>query len=225
MYFIKEMPKYERPREKLIKNGAKSLTNVELIAILLRTGNSKKSVIELSKDVLYKLEELSDLKTIDYNFLKKIPGIKTAKATTILAAIELGRRLETLEFKTDVISSSHDAFNMFKHLKHETQEHFYCLYLNTRLAVIKSELIYKGTVDQMVIHPREIFKKAVRHNASFIILIHNHPTGNADPSNADKKTTKMLKDAASIIDIEILDHIIIGNDEYYSFSEERKTKI
>lgn len=225
MYLIKEMPKKERPREKLINKGASSLTNIELLAILLRTGNKRKSVLELSKDVLYKLEELNDLKEITYKELVKIPGIKLAKASTILAAIELGKRLERVEYSNKVIDSSITVYNMFKHLKHEKQETFYCIYLNTRLAVIKNELIYKGTVDQIIIHPREIFKNAIKNSASYIILVHNHPTGNSSPSNADKKTTMMLKETAEVVGIEILDHIIIGNDEFYSFEEGRVNKM
>lgn len=225
MYFIKEMPKRERPREKLINNGASSLTNVELLAILLRTGNNRKSVLELSKDVLYKLEGINDLKEITYKELTKIPGIKLAKASTILAAIELGKRLEKIEYSNKVIESSNCIYDIFKYLKHEKQESFYCVYLNTRLAIIKKELIYKGTVDQMVIHPREIFKNAIKNSASYIILVHNHPTGNATPSNADKETTKLLKETADIIGIEILDHIIVGNNQFYSFEEGRINKI
>lgn len=225
MYFIKEMPIKERPREKLIRNGASSLTNVELLAILLRTGNNKKSVIELSKDVLFKLEELNELKEITYNELRKIPGIKIAKASTILAAIELGKRLEKLETTNKIIESSIEVYEMFKYLKHKKQETFYCIYLNTKLAVIKQELIYKGTIDQMVIHPREIFKNAIKNSASYIILIHNHPSGDSNPSTADIQTTKMLKDVSEVVGIEILDHIIIGNNEYYSFEEKRVNKI
>lgn len=221
MYFIREMPVRERPREKLINNGVKSLTNIELIAILLRTGNSDKSVIELAKDVLYSIEELSELKKLSYHCLTRIPGIKTAKASTILAAIELGSRLEKLEFKDKIIDSSHQIYEMMSYLKHEEQEHFYCIFLNTRLAFMKKELIYKGTKDKIALNPTDLFKQAIKHNASYMIIVHNHPTGNAKPSAADVNTTKDLIEVSKILNIEILDHIIIGNDQYYSFQEKQ----
>lgn len=222
MYFIKEMPKYERPREKLVKYGASKLSNIELLAILLRTGNKEKSVLELAKDVLYKLDELSDLKNISIRELLKIRGIKIAKASTIIAAIELGRRLDELSVKTNGITTSHDIYLKMKHLKHEQQEHFYVILLNTKLKVINTKLIYKGTVNSMVIHPREIFKEAIKNNASYLIIVHNHPTGDSTPSLEDKTTTKNLEEVSNIVGIEILDHIIIGNNEYYSFNEKKK---
>lgn len=220
MYLIKEIPLNERPREKLINDGVRSLSNIELLAILLRTGNKNKSVIELSKDVLYKIEQLNELKNITINELLKIPGIKKAKATTILAAIELGRRLEKQKINDNIIKSSEQIYYLMKHLVHEQQENFYCLFLNTKFALIKTSLIYIGTVDKLVIHPREIFKEAVKSNASYIILVHNHPTGNATPSYADKKATVELMRAASIMNIEIVDHIIIGNKQFYSYKED-----
>ena len=225
MYFIKEMPKYERPREKLVKYGASKLSNIELLAILLRTGNKEKSVLELAKDVLYKLDELSDLKNISINELLKIRGIKIAKASTIIAAIELGRRLDDLSVKTSEVSTSHDIYLKMRHLKHEQQEQFYAIMLNTKLKIINTKLIYKGTVNSMVIHPREIFKEAIKSNASYIIIVHNHPTGDSSPSTEDKTTTKNLEEVANIVGIEILDHIIIGNNEYYSFNEMKKHHI
>lgn len=219
MYFIKEIPEDERPREKLINEGVDRLSNVELLAVILRTGDKNKSVMELAKDVLYNLEQVSDLKSITINELLCIPGIKTAKATTLLAAIELGKRLERT-YKTDLIlNNSIDVYNLMKYLAHDTQEQLYCLSLNNKLGLIKKSLIYIGTVDQISIHPREIFKEALKANASYVILVHNHPTGNANPSKADLFTTKELIKASQIMNIEILDHIIIGKNEYYSYKE------
>src|SRR5690554_4601497 len=220
MYLIKEMPLDERPREKLLKLGVKHLSNVELLAILLRTGNNKKSVIDIAKDVLYKLESINELKNITINELVKIPGIKIAKASTIIAAIELGRRLEIAKSYKKMVKTSRDVYELMKHLVHEEQENFYCIFLNTRFEVIKKSLIYIGTVNQIPIHPREIFKEAVKANASFIILVHNHPTGNATPSKADKFVTKELMNASNIMNIEIVVHIIIGNNQYYSYVED-----
>ena len=221
MYLIKEMPISERPREKLINYGARRLSNVELLAILLRTGNKNKSVIELSKDVVYKLEQISDLKNVTINELLKIPGIKEAKATTIIAAIELGRRLEQTVSNNLFIKNSEDVYHLMKHLICEEQEHFYCLYLNAKLGLIKKSLIYIGTVDEVLLHPREIFKDAVKVSASYIILVHNHPTGHARASIADINSTKDLIKLSEMMDIEIIDHIIIGNKEFYSYKEDR----
>lgn len=224
MLFIKEIPKIERPREKLLNNGVSSLTNLELIALLLRSGNSKYSVIELSKTVLNHIEKLQDLKLITVNELMKIPGIKTAKATTLIAAIELGKRLEKVSSFDYQIKSSDDIYNLMKYIATEEQENFYCIYLNTKMFVIKYELIYKGTVNEIVIHPREVFKNAIKANATAMILVHNHPSGDSNPSNADIKTTKILMEASNIIHIDILDHIIIGKNQYYSFLEKEVIK-
>jgi len=221
MYLIKEMPISERPREKLINYGVRRLSNVELLAILLRTGNKNKSVIELSKDVVYKLEQISDLKNVTINELLKIPGIKEAKATTIIAAIELGKRLEKTVRHDLTIKNSEDVYHLMKHLIYEEQEHFYCLYLNSKLGLIKKSLIYIGTVDEVLLHPREIFKDAVKVSASYIILVHNHPTGYARASIADINSTKELIKISEMMDIEIIDHIIIGNKEFYSYKEDR----
>ena len=223
MYLIKEMPEQERPRERLVSNGVKSLSNVELLAILLRTGNKNKSVIELSKDVLYNLKKFEDFKKITYEELLKIHGIKEAKATTIIAAIELGRRiLKDEEVQNNKITSSHDVYYELKEIAENEQETFYCVYLNTKLNIIKKEQIYKGTVNKIVIHPREIFKNAIKYNSSYIILVHNHPTGDSNPSKADITTTEQLIEVSNIINIEILDHIIIGKNQFYSYKEKQK---
>lgn len=221
MYLIKEMPLSERPREKLLNHGVEKLSNVELLAILLRTGNKNKSVIDLSKDVLYKIEQISDLKNVSINELLKIPGIKMAKAATIIAAIELGKRLEQKINKDLLITTSEDVYYLMKHLVYEEQEHLYCLYLNAKLGLIKKSLIFIGTVDEVLLHPREIFKDAVKSSASYIILVHNHPTGNANASIADINSTKELMKISKMMDIEIIDHIIIGNREFYSYKEDR----
>lgn len=222
MYMIKEMFKEDRPREKMINNGVETLTNIEIIALILRSGNKNTSVIDLSKKVLDKLEKIQDLKEITIDYLMTIPGIKVAKATTLLAAIELGKRLEVVNRLNYQILTSHDVYNLMKDIRKEEQENLYCIYLNTKMFVIKRELIYIGTVNQIAIHPREIFKNAVRLNASFIIISHNHPTGDASPSNADIMTTKTLENAGEMLNILILDHIIIGNEEFYSFKEKQK---
>lgn len=222
MFLIREMPKDERPRERLVAYGVKALSNVELIAILLRTGNKNKSVLNLAKDVSYHLDKIQDLQNATPEELSLIPGIKEAKAATILAAIELGRRVYLSDFKENFqISSTYDVYEMMKFLNMKEQEHFYCIYLDTKIRVIKKERIYKGTVDQMVIHPREVFRQAIKYNSSHVIFVHNHPTGDAKPSRADNETTKVLEQATKYLHITMLDHVIIGKNQFYSYKEDK----
>ena len=153
MFLIKEMPKNERPRERLINYGAKALSNVELIAILLRTGHKDKSVIELAKQITYKYPEIYKLTNVTYQELLKIPGIKQAKATTILAAIELGRRLnQKIDYPEEhQLLTCYDIYEYMKEIANFEQEHFYCLYLNTRLAVIKKEAVFMSFLLMIII--------------------------------------------------------------------------
>ncbi|MBE0700108.1 MAG: DNA repair protein RadC [Acholeplasmataceae bacterium] len=227
MYLIKEMPREERPRERLIKQGVGALSNDELLAILLRTGHFDLSVIELAKHVLYQLEKLEDLKKISVEELCLVKGIKAAKACTILAAIELGKRLSQRTYENrHVIRSAHDIFYLLHHrLSHLEQEHFICLYLNTKSELIKQETIFIGTINQTLIHPREIFKMAVKLSASAILFVHNHPTGDSTPSKADVKATDMLMASGEMMGIDVLDHIIIGKNEFFSLKDEKKTSI
>jgi DNA repair protein RadC len=225
MYVLKEMPLDQRPRERLITLGVKALLDEELMAILLRTGNQNQSVLELSKKVLYHLDTLNALETMTYQELSSISGIKSAKACTIIAAIELGRRLAIKPLVAKLtIKEPKDVYHYLIHeLKTLEQEHFICLYMNVKSQVIAKETIFIGTISQMIIHPREIFKHAIKYMASGVIFIHNHPTGETTPSMADVKATHQLKEAGLLLGIEMIDHIIIGNHEFYSFKEKNKT--
>lgn len=227
MYLIKEMPIPTRPRERLMHEGVHALSNEELMSCILRTGIKDLSVIELSKKVLYHLEKLSDLKQITIEELMQIDGIKTAKATTLIAAIELGRRLSSLEKTTRYkIERPMDVYQLLSpELSTLEQEHFMCLYLNTKSEVIKKETIFIGTINQTLIHPREIFKLAVKLSAAAVLFVHNHPTGDASPSKADLKATSSLKEASQLIGIDVIDHIIIGRDEFYSIEASQKTYV
>ncbi len=227
MYLIKEMPKEERPRERLVAYGVSSLSNEELIAIILRTGMKDLSVLELSKNVLYHLENLEDLKRMSVHELLQIPGIKMAKATTMIAAIELGKRLtsiqKTFHYK---LTSPYDVYHLLHpELSYLEQEHFICLYLNTKSELIKKETIFIGTVNQTLIHPREIYRHAIKLSAAAIIFVHNHPSGDSTPSKADLIATKSLMETSSIMGIDLVDHIVIGRQEFYSLKEQKKTKI
>ncbi|HBG32999.1 MAG: hypothetical protein A2009_02455 [Tenericutes bacterium GWD2_38_27] len=227
MYLVREMPMTERPRERLIVSGASSLSNEELLAILLRTGRKDLSVLELAKNVLYHLESLEDLKRITVLELLQINGIKIAKATTVVAAIELGKRLSNLQKIEKVsVKSAFDVYHLlYQDLTHLEQEHFICLYLNTKSELIKKETIYIGTINQTLIHPREIFKHAIKLSAAAIIFAHNHPSGDSTPSKADFQATASLMGSSAIMGIDVIDHIVIGNHEYYSLKDQKKTKI
>lgn len=227
MYLIKEMPSETRPRERMLAKGAKALSNEELLAILLRTGRKNLSVIELSKNVLYHLESLEDLKRLSVEELLLIKGIKVAKATTICAAIELGKRLErTKPAIRQSIRTARDVYDLLAgDIAHYEQEHFICLYLNTKSQLIKKEIIFKGTINQTLIHPREIFRQAIRLSAAAMLFVHNHPTGDSAPSRADLKATETLIESGTMMGIDVVDHIIIGKSEYYSIKERKKTEM
>ena len=227
MYLVKEMPKNERPRERLIEYGVGSLSNEELLAILLRTGMHDFSVLELSKNVLYHLESLEDLKRITVEELLNVKGIKEAKACTIIAAIELGKRLASFQIeRKKVITSTIDVYHLLANeLSHLMQEHFICLYLNIKSELLKKETIFIGTINQTLIHPREIFKSAIKLSAAAVIFVHNHPTGDSTPSKADKEATYQLMEGSLYMGINYIDHIVIGKNEYYSIKEQKKTRL
>lgn len=227
MYLVKEMPKAERPRERLLNHGPSALSNEELLAILLRTGMKDISVIELSKKVLYHLESFDDLKNMSVFELLKVDGIKVAKASTIIAAIELGKRLSSVKrLPKTIIKTSKDVYALLSpELSHLEQEHFIVIYLTIKSEVITYETIFIGTIHQTLIHPREIFKKAIKISAAAVIFAHNHPTGDAQPSHADVEATHGLQEASKLVGIDLVDHIVIGKHEFYSIRELKKTKI
>lgn len=227
MYLIKEMPRTERPRERLMIYGAKALSNEELIAILFRTGTKEQSVMSLSKSVLYTLNQFDDIKKLTFEELIKIKGIKKAKAATLLAAIELGVRLATYKREAKLkIRSPEDVYDHLIHeIGHLDQEHFIVFYLNVKSEVIKKETLYVGTINQMVLHPREIFKKALLYSASALLFAHNHPTGDSTPSVADLKATEALIKTAEVMGLDVVDHLIIGHHEFYSIKAKKKIKV
>lgn len=227
MYMIREMPNNQRPRERLREQGVQALSAEELLSILIRTGHKDRSVVDLSKDVLYHLESIDDLKRISFEELLSIKGIKSAKASTIIAAVELGRRLaETPRTDRMKITSPVDVYRRLSpRLSHLEQEHFVCLYLNTKSELIKEELLFIGTINQTVIHPREIYGRALRLSSSALIFVHNHPTGDSTPSSADVSATKQLQKSGELMGINVVDHIIIGKNEFYSILAESKTML
>lgn len=218
---IREMPLEERPRERFLKYPVETISNHELIAIILRTGSRQESVIELSKRVLYKYENLKELSNTTIRDLMTIRGIGSSKAIELLAAFELGKRTIKESFPSQIKLHSPESIYLYlkDSLEMKTQEHFIALYLNTKGELVKKETLFIGSLNSSLIHPRELFKHAVLNSAASIIISHNHPSGDPTPSKQDIEITKLLHKNSIMMDIELLDHIIIGRDRYYSFKE------
>ena len=221
MFMIKEIPITERPRERFIKYGPTSLSNHELIAIILRTGTKRQSVLELSKDVLYKFQSIKELKEASLEDLIKIKGIGHSKAISLLTCFELQRRMNEEIFDKSIrLNSPEKIYHYMKdNLELKTQEHLVALYINTKGILIRKQTLFIGSLSSSVIHPREIFKYAVSYSAASIIICHNHPSGDPTPSINDVEVTKLIHKNSLMMDIPLMDHIIIGRDKYYSFKE------
>jgi DNA repair protein RadC len=219
---IKKMAKSERPREKLINFGVNSLSNAELLAILIRTGTKEISAIDLSQRILSEREDgLRYLADCTIDELSHLKGIGKTKACQIIAAVELGKRLSMSTSKARLnIKSPRDVANIFmEEMRYYKKEYFKSILLNTKNEIIATEDISIGSLNSSLVHPREVFVGAIRKSASSIILMHNHPSGNPNPSNEDMKITKRLIEAGKIIGIEVLDHIIIGDGQFISLKE------
>ncbi|MFD1426439.1 RadC family protein [Kroppenstedtia sanguinis] len=218
---IRDVPVEDRPRERLSREGPASLSNVELVAILLRTGFSSESVIQLANRVLSQSEGLKGLADSTLNELVQIKGIGPAKAIQVLAGIELGRRVyRALPAERTQIRSPGDAADyVMDEMRHLSQEHFLCLFLNTKNRVIDKKCIFVGSLNSSVVHPREVFREAIRRSSAGVICVHNHPSGDPTPSREDIHVTERLVEVGQIVGIELLDHIIIGDHRYYSMKE------
>lgn len=218
---IQVIPAEGRPRERMIEMGPKVLADHELLAIILRTGTRIKNVVNLACDVLNEVETLYDFRHTTIQELMEIPGIGEVKATEILAAIEFGGRIARAPQLKEgtVISSSWVGEYLVRELSGLTQENVVALYLNTKNDIIKNETVFVGSLNTSVAHPREIFKGAVRYSAARVIIAHNHPSGNTDPSEADLSFTRRLVDAGEMMGIEVIDHIIVGEQCYFSLRE------
>ena len=214
---IKEIPKNERPVERLLLNGSEVLSNEELLSILIKTGSRGFSAKELACMILKECD--GDLNCINYQMLSKLNGMGDVKSASILAGIELGRRAcKRISSINDIrITSSDIVFDYYRDFFiNKKQEYFYCIFLDTNKVVIKDKLLFIGTLDYSVVHPREVFKEATLVSASSIICVHNHPSGNVMPSKNDFEITKKLISAGEMLGIKIIDHVIIGCDKYYS---------
>lgn len=214
---IKELPKVERPREKLIKYGPEKLSNSELLAILLRTGKKGENVVELARKILKKFKT-EKLPYLTFDELKDYPGLGPTKICEIIACFELGKRLLKGK-KARIYLTPKEVWEELKDIRDNKKEHFVIFYLDSRNQEIKREIISVGSLNANLVHPREVFEPAVRNLAAQIILAHNHPSGDPEPSEDDLTITKRLVEAGKIMGIEVVDHIIVVKNGFFSFKE------
>ncbi|KUK41871.1 MAG: DNA repair protein RadC [Clostridia bacterium 62_21] len=216
---IKDMPSSLRPRERLLANGAGALSDTELVAIILRSGTAETSALNLAALLLTRFGGLRGLLEAATEELISVPGMGPAKAVQVKAALEIGRRVATSAPESRPVVRTPDdvAKLVMETMRHLDREHFRALLLNTKNQVLSIETISVGTLDSSTVHPRELFKSAVKKSAAAVILVHNHPSGDPTPSQADIDLTGRLVQAGSILGIGVLDHIVIGDNRYTSF--------
>ncbi|HOA82539.1 MAG TPA: DNA repair protein RadC [Thermodesulfovibrio thiophilus] len=222
MKSLKEWPETERPRERLLKEGTQNLSDAQLLAIILRTGSNGKTVIDTAVELLNKFGGLKGIEEASMKELQSFKGVGKAKIAQIKASFELGRRVlsQTVEEKT--FNSARIVYDYFFPKLHGLKkEVFITLLLNTKLKLIREIKIAEGILTQAVVHPREIFKDAVKESAYALVVVHNHPSGDPSPSEQDIEITKKLKKASDILEIALLDHVIIGNGRYFSMKEQK----
>lgn len=218
-YRMKDLPLEERPREKFKTSGFQKLSDIDLISLLLRTGSKDLSVRDLATTILLELGSLEELSNTSLERLSKIKGVGEVKAITLLTALELGKRsLKKEENKKKRIKNAEDLYLMFyQDLMPQTQEHFVAVFLNSKNEVIKSKTIFIGSANKSIVHPRDIYKEAIKYSAVKLMCLHNHPSGDPTPSTEDTAFTSRLVEAGNLLQIPLIDHIIIGNHSYYSF--------
>ncbi|MCF6138098.1 RadC family protein [Pseudalkalibacillus berkeleyi] len=218
---IRDFPLNERPRERMLKEGANVLSNQELLAILLRSGTKEESVLQLAQRVIQQFEGLNLLKDATVDELTSVKGIGNAKAIEILASLELGKRVSRLQLdERYIIRSPDDGANyVMDEMRFLSQEHFVCIYLNTKNQVLHKQTVFIGSLNASIVHPREVFKEAMKRSAASIICFHNHPSGDPSPSREDIEVTQRLTECGKIMGIDLLDHIIIGDQKFVSLKE------
>lgn len=215
---IRDLPEEDKPREKLRKHGPASLKNYELMAVILGKGTKKEGILELSQRIMAQYGEQAIFSEGDVGKIEKVLGLSPVQACQVVAAFELGKRL--FGRQTEVfLRSPEEVFEYAKDMARLKQEHLRGLYLDTRNRLIRDEVITIGTLNESLAHPREIFHPAVEAHAAAIILVHNHPSGDPYPSRDDIELTKQIYQASKIMEIEVLDHVIIGNKRYCSLKE------
>ena len=218
---IAHWPRESRPREKLLERGAGALTDAELLALFLRTGIRGRSALGLAEDLLAACGGLRGVLEADRAVLMGQPGLGPARAVTLMALVEIGRRhLEARLRRGDVIANPEDTQRfLVARLRPYPHEVFACLFLDNRHRVICFEEMFNGTIDGASVHPREIVRRALAHNAAALVVAHNHPSGVAEPSQSDRAITRRLREAVALVDVRLLDHVVIGDGEAVSFAE------
>lgn len=219
---LKDLPAEERPRERLLIKGAASLSAVELLAILLGRGVPGESVVNLASNLIAKFGDLNSISRVSVEEFLPVKGMGLAKATQIVAAFELARRISGGAFiKSKVYSNSLDIYKLIKpYLMSREKEHFLVICLDTRRRLISIENLSIGTINQSLVHPREVFRAAIAKSASYIVLAHNHPSGDTNPSLDDVHTTERLIEASRLVGIPIIDHLIVSDKEFLSLKDE-----
>ncbi|GIO70105.1 RadC family protein [Paenibacillus cookii] len=222
LYMLRDIPHQERPRERMLQYGASAVSNAELLAILLRTGTKQESAIHLAQRILHQVGSMRRLVDMSAEELMAIKGIGSAKAVQLKAGIELGLRLaRTRMDEPVVIRSPRDAADvLMEQLRYLQKEHFVCLFLNTKNHIIAQETLSIGSLNASIVHPREVFRAAIKRSSASILCAHNHPSGDPAPSPEDISLTSRLKEAGEIVGIEVLDHLIIGDGEFVSLKEQ-----
>lgn len=221
---IRDWPEDERPREKMLKRGVAALSDAELLALVLRTGDASagKSAIDLGRELLEIFDgSLRDIARAELNELQQIKGLGLAKAASIKAAFTLGSRFQARRFETlEKFTSPAQVFEYFHHdMRDSRKEQFLVLLLDGKNRIARKVMVSEGSLNQSIVHPREVFAPAVRESAAAVILIHNHPSGDPNPSREDREITRRLKEAGELLGIKVLDHLIIGDGSYFSFVE------
>lgn len=218
---IRELPEAERPRERLAKYGAQSLQTHELIAILLRTGTKRRSALTLAQELLQRFDGINGVVAASVSELAQVPGIGLAKAAQLAAAMELSRRATLAQLHDrPQIRGPEDIYALLSDaLRQEKREHFVAVLMDTKNKVLKTETISIGTLDSSLVHPREVFRAAIREGAACMIVAHNHPSGDPTPSPEDIQVTKRLQEVGKLVGIELLDHIIVGDGDYTSLRQ------
>ncbi len=216
---ITDWPLAERPREKLLEKGCEALSDAELLAIFLRTGVKGKTAVDLARDLIQHFGSLRGLLDADLKQFSLIPGLGKAKYVQLQAVIEIARRhmRESLDRRSVLTDPFETRRYLFQRLRDHKQEVFACLFLDSRYRIITYEELFRGTIHTSSVHPREIVKRALHHNAACAIIAHNHPSGCAQPSQADRLLTQEVTQALSLVDVRVLDHIVVGDNETVSF--------
>lgn len=219
---VKEMEVEQRPREKALRYGLESLSDLELVALILQSGNKNRSVFEIASDVLKESEGLSKLMQMHVNTLMQIQGIREVKALQLLASVELSKRVIKSKVYHASILKPEDVIEWFEfEYGVLQQECFIALYLDTKSKLIAHRVLFKGTLNESTVHPREVFKEAFLQNANSILIAHNHPSGDCTPSQADFEVTYKMVHVAITMGVHLVDHIIVGQNQYYSFKEHK----